>query len=66
MLQRCASHSLPAREATHRPAVHAEFVLAIASEANEICEKDLKKTMLPEHILAALKVRPLCFAASQS
>lgn len=36
----------------------AEFVLAIASEANEICEKDLKKTMLPEHILAALKVRP--------
>ena len=34
----------------------AEFVLAIASEANEICEKDSKKTMVPEHILAALKV----------
>jgi len=32
-----------------------EFVLAISSEANEICEKDSKKTMLPEHILAALK-----------
>ncbi|KAM0755172.1 histone-fold-containing protein [Meredithblackwellia eburnea MCA 4105] len=32
-----------------------EFVLAISSEANEICEKDSKKTMMPEHILAALK-----------
>ncbi|KAI5481901.1 histone-fold-containing protein [Pseudohyphozyma bogoriensis] len=32
-----------------------EFVLAISSEANEICEKDAKKTMLPEHILEALK-----------
>lgn len=33
-----------------------EFVLTIASEANEICDKDSKKTMVPEHILAALKV----------
>ncbi|ORY89297.1 histone-fold-containing protein [Leucosporidium creatinivorum] len=32
-----------------------EFVLTIASEANEICDKDSKKTMVPEHILAALK-----------
>jgi hypothetical protein len=32
-------------------------VLTIASEANEICEKDSKKTMMPEHIVAALKVR---------
>lgn len=37
-------------------------MLAIASEAHEICEKDLKKTMLPEHILAALKVRPISSA----
>lgn len=34
-----------------------EFVLAVSSEANEICDKESKKTMLPEHILAALKVR---------
>jgi hypothetical protein len=33
-----------------------EFVLAIASEANEICEKEAKKTLMPEHIVAALKV----------
>ncbi|GAA5978114.1 hypothetical protein JCM5350_007400 [Sporobolomyces pararoseus] len=32
-----------------------EFVMAISSEANEICDKESKKTMLPEHILAALK-----------
>jgi len=32
-----------------------EFVIAISSEANEITEKDSKKTMMPEHILAALK-----------
>ncbi|KAH8929472.1 histone-fold-containing protein [Atractiella rhizophila] len=32
-----------------------EFVLAISSEANEICEKDSKKTISPEHIVAALK-----------
>lgn len=34
-----------------------EFVLAISSEANEICDKEQKKTMLPEHILNALTVR---------
>lgn len=33
-----------------------EFVMAISSEANEICEKESKKTMTPEHVLAALKV----------
>ncbi|PRQ74594.1 Histone-fold-containing protein [Rhodotorula toruloides] len=32
-----------------------EFLLAVSSEANEICEKDSKKTMLPDHILSALK-----------
>lgn len=34
----------------------AEFVLTVASEANEICEKDSKKTMLPDHVVNALKV----------
>ncbi|GEM09933.1 TATA binding protein-associated phosphoprotein [Rhodotorula toruloides] len=29
----------------------AEFLLAVSSEANEICEKDSKKTMLPDHAL---------------
>ncbi|GAA5983172.1 hypothetical protein JCM10908_000183 [Rhodotorula pacifica] len=32
-----------------------EFILTVASEANEICEKDSKKTMSPEHIVSALK-----------
>lgn len=37
--------------------LYPEFLLAVSSEANEICEKDSKKTMLPDHILSALKVR---------
>ncbi|GAA6028420.1 hypothetical protein JCM8097_007022 [Rhodosporidiobolus ruineniae] len=32
-----------------------EFVLSVSSEANEICDKESKKTMNPDHILAALK-----------
>jgi down-regulator of transcription 1 len=32
-----------------------EFVQLLSSEANEICEKDSKKTITPEHILRALK-----------
>mmetsp|Transcript_43848 Transcript_43848/g.107647 ORF Transcript_43848/g.107647 Transcript_43848/m.107647 type:complete len:155 (+) Transcript_43848:200-664(+) len=31
-----------------------EFVQMLSSEANEICEKDKKKTIAPEHILRAL------------
>ncbi|KAK7060308.1 negative cofactor 2 transcription regulator complex subunit ncb2 [Paramarasmius palmivorus] len=32
-----------------------EFIHLISSEANEICEKDSKKTIAPEHIISALK-----------
>jgi len=32
-----------------------EFITLISSEANEICEKDAKKTISPEHITSALK-----------
>ncbi|KAL7006500.1 negative cofactor 2 transcription regulator complex subunit ncb2 [Cystobasidiomycetes sp. EMM_F5] len=32
-----------------------EFILLVSGEANEICEKDSKKTILPEHIVSALK-----------
>jgi down-regulator of transcription 1 len=32
-----------------------EFVQLLSSEANEICEKDSKKTITPEHILRALQ-----------
>ncbi|GAA6000032.1 hypothetical protein JCM10207_006021 [Rhodosporidiobolus poonsookiae] len=32
-----------------------EFVLTISSEANEICEKESKKTMNPDHVVSALK-----------
>lgn len=31
-----------------------EFVQLLSSEANEICEKDSKKTITPEHVLRAL------------
>ncbi|KCV71193.1 hypothetical protein H696_02145 [Fonticula alba] len=32
-----------------------EFVHLLAAEANEICEAEQKRTILPEHIVAALK-----------
>ncbi|KAG8996109.1 negative cofactor 2 transcription regulator complex subunit ncb2 [Tulasnella sp. 427] len=33
-----------------------EFIHLISSEANEICEKESKKTISPEHVVQALKV----------
>ncbi|KNZ49381.1 uncharacterized protein VP01_5055g2, partial [Puccinia sorghi] len=43
-----------------------EFITLISSEANEICEKDAKKTISPEHITSALKVcLPLFSLSSQ-
>ncbi|BGP55684.1 negative cofactor 2 transcription regulator complex subunit ncb2 [Rhodotorula sphaerocarpa] len=44
MVDCCKGESLPLK-----------FLLTVASEANEICEKDSKKTMSPEHIVSALK-----------
>ncbi|CAO3598577.1 unnamed protein product [Absidia cylindrospora] len=32
-----------------------EFIHLIASESNEICEKETKKTIAGEHVLASLK-----------
>ncbi|KAM6495558.1 Histone-fold-containing protein [Amanita muscaria] len=32
-----------------------EFIHLLSSEANEICEQESKKTIAPEHIIAALK-----------
>jgi len=32
-----------------------EFIHLISSEANEICEKESKKTIAPDHIISALK-----------
>ncbi|GAA96650.1 hypothetical protein E5Q_03321 [Mixia osmundae IAM 14324] len=32
-----------------------EFITLISSEANEICEKGSRKTIAPEHVIAALK-----------
>lgn len=32
-----------------------EFVQLLSSEANEICERDAKKTITPEHVLRALQ-----------
>ncbi|KAG8928528.1 negative cofactor 2 transcription regulator complex subunit ncb2 [Tulasnella sp. 419] len=33
-----------------------EFIHLVSSEANDICEKESKKTISPEHIVSALKV----------
>lgn len=35
--------------------VRAEFIHLIASEANEICEKEAKKTIAAEHVITALQ-----------
>eukprot|EP00187_Rhodella_violacea_P002768 CAMPEP_0174896954 /NCGR_PEP_ID=MMETSP0167-20121228/11012_1 /TAXON_ID=38298 /ORGANISM="Rhodella maculata, Strain CCMP736" /LENGTH=158 /DNA_ID=CAMNT_0016136649 /DNA_START=119 /DNA_END=595 /DNA_ORIENTATION=- len=32
-----------------------EFVALLSSESNEVCEREKKKTIMPEHVLAALK-----------
>ncbi|TEB35436.1 histone-fold-containing protein [Coprinellus micaceus] len=32
-----------------------EFIHLIASEANDVCEEESKKTIAPEHIISALK-----------
>lgn len=37
--------------------VRTEFIHLISSEANEICDQESKKTIAPEHIIGALKVR---------
>ncbi|CAI7847559.1 unnamed protein product, partial [Closterium sp. NIES-53] len=34
---------------------HAEFINLISSEANEICSKEDKRTIAPEHVLQALE-----------
>lgn len=33
-----------------------EFIHLLSSESNDICEKGNKKTIAPEHVIAALKV----------
>jgi histone H3/H4 len=34
----------------------AEFINLISSESNEICSKEEKRTIAPEHVLRALEV----------
>lgn len=36
---------------------HTEFVHLVSSEANEICSKENKKTIAPDHVIKALTVR---------
>jgi hypothetical protein len=38
------------------PLFGVEFIHLLSSEANEICEKESKKTIAPEHIISALEV----------
>jgi len=38
------------------PSSIVEFIHLLSSEANEICEKESKKTIAPEHIISALQV----------
>lgn len=37
--------------------VDTEFINLISSESNEICSKEEKRTIAPEHVLRALEVR---------
>ena len=41
---------------TTRHSMLPEFIHLIASEANEICEKEAKKTIAAEHVITALQV----------
>lgn len=34
-----------------------EFIHLVSSESNEVCEKESRKTISPDHVLTALKVR---------
>ena len=47
-----------------------EFIHLLSSEANEICEKESKKTIAPEHIISALQVAPsfrmVCLTSDRS
>jgi len=42
------------RHILHHFVVVAEFVQLLSSGANEVCEKESKKTITPEHVLKAL------------
>lgn len=38
-----------------------EFIHLVSSESNEVCEKESRKTISPDHVLTALKVcHPTC------
>ena len=41
----------------HKLIEDVEFITLVSSEAQDICEKSQKKTMMPEQIVQALKVR---------
>lgn len=40
-------------------AVPKEFIRIVSDQSNEICEKDKKKTIGPDHVIEALKVRTI-------
>ena len=42
-----------------------EFINLISSESNEICSKEEKRTIAPEHVLRALEVCYPCFGCSE-
>lgn len=55
----CIPVSCTTSKIAHLSILFAEFIHLISSEANEICEQESKKTIAPEHIINALKVRPV-------
>ena len=56
----CLSHQLRGSE----PAC-AEFIHLISSEANEMCNKESKKTIGGEHVMKALEAQPLTLGNGQ-
>ena len=58
IIECCVGEDLPhALLYVRLTAYYTEFIHLISSEANEICEHESKKTIAPEHIISALKVR---------
>ena len=59
MLRWCVLHYIADPSPNLLSVCHdSEFIHLISSEANEICDQESKKTIAPEHIISALKVRP--------
>jgi len=42
-----------------------EFIHLVSSESNDVCEKESRKTISPDHVLTALKVRKMPLSSGE-